>query len=208
MIPWLRFHKTKQMLLRIIAVSIFLTLQAPLGIDADTDRSVKACTEFYLPFVSFQNRGSFKELSERSLDGFGAYRKRGHKHAGLDILAGFGETVYPIGRGQIKGIYYKFPYLAVIIEHRLTDGTVLYSSYIHVADILVRTGDFVNENKPIARVFNKDEFISSGFKKNHLHLEIRKTMEDNGRASYSCYTMKDLNYHFYDPTVFLKKHLN
>lgn len=208
MIRWRGTHKTKRILMRIMVLSILTTIPLPLYVEADTDRNGITCTEFYLPFASFQNRESFKELSKRTLDGFGAYRKRGHKHAGLDIVASFGETVYPIGKGQVHGIYYKFPYLAVIIEHRLIDGAALYSSYIHVADVLVKTGDFVDENKPIARVFNRDEFLSAGFDKNHLHIEIRKTMEDGGRASYRCYSMKELKYHFYDPAAFLRKHLS
>jgi murein DD-endopeptidase MepM/ murein hydrolase activator NlpD len=36
------------------------------------------------------------------LDGFGAYRTAGHKHAGLDIKGGFNEPVYSIGIGVVK----------------------------------------------------------------------------------------------------------
>jgi hypothetical protein len=63
--------------IKIMVLSIFTAIQIPLYVDANTDRKGITCTEFYLPFASFQNRESFKELSKRSLDGFGAYRKEG-----------------------------------------------------------------------------------------------------------------------------------
>lgn len=163
--------------------------------------------DLYFPFLTVQDRRSFNELRKRALDGFGAYRKVGHKHAGLDIKAGFGEDVYSIGKGKVVKIYDKFPYQAVVVEHKLTSGEIFYSSYTHVEDIAVKVGDVVDEKTHIGRVLNKIEYKKTHFPHSHLHLEIRKTLENYNRISIRCYTMTDLHKNFHDPLKFLKQHL-
>ena len=98
----------------------------------------------------FQNRQSYAELIKRKLDGFGAYRRAGHKHAGLDIKAGFSELVYPIGKGKVIKIYEKFPHQTVIIEHKSPTGLVFYSSYTHLVDISAKIDDLVDQTTPSA----------------------------------------------------------
>ena len=165
------------------------------------------CTELYLPFVSFENRRSYYELCGRASDGFGAYRRRGHKHAGLDIRADFNETVYAVGKGKVVKIFNAFPYKSVLLEHRLATGDVFYTVYIHIEDVLVSVGDRVDQNTPLARVFNQDEFKKSKFIQNHLHFEIRKTIDDYRLLSIRCRTLEDLAIYFYDPMKFFQEYL-
>ena len=166
------------------------------------------CDEIYLPLASFKNRQSYGELSKRKLDGFGAYRRAGHKHAGLDIKAGFSELVYPIGQGKVIKIYERFPQQTVLVEHKTASGLVFYSSYTHLMDITAKVDDRVDQNTPIGRVFKLDELRKTRFGRNHLHLEIRKTMENYDRISISCHTVEELNRNFYDPLEFMKRYLS
>ena len=189
-----------------MTVLIFL-LQIFISTQPAYCQEYEICDDFYLPFMTFQNRKSYSELIKRKLDGFGAYRRAGHKHAGLDIKAFFSEKVYPIGKGKVIKIYDKFPYQAVLVEHRSAAGLIYYSCYIHLVDILVKVGDRLDQATPIGRVFDENEFKKAGFAHNHLHLEIRKTIENYNRISIRCFTMEDLNKNFYDPLIFLKKHL-
>jgi murein DD-endopeptidase MepM/ murein hydrolase activator NlpD len=80
--------------------------------------------------------------------------------------------------------------------------------YVHVEDIQVRVGDWVNENTHLARLFNAEELEQANFgTPNHLHLEIRKTLADKGRASYASMSMSALNMVCMDPLKFFKKNL-
>ncbi len=157
--------------------------------------------------INVTNRNNYEELVKRSLDGFGAYRTAGHKHAGLDIEGRFGEPIYSIGIGIAKVIYGEYPYKTVLIEHQLENGEIVFSGYTHIEDIAVKENDVVDENTNIGRMFNKEEFIRSEFYKNHVHFEIRKTMDRYKGISIKCYTMAELSKNFYDPLVFYKKHL-
>ncbi len=171
------------------------------------DEGDNYCRHFFSPFAEEEDRGKYLNIKNRLIDVFGAYRNRGHKHAGIDLKGDYGETVYPIGKGTVYGCLYAFPYLAVVIEHTLPDDTVVYSSYVHVAQIEVEEGMLVDENTPVARLFNEEEQQRAGYKKTHLHLEIRTTMEDNGVASYSCKTLEELEDYFLDPVQFLELHM-
>ena len=168
---------------------------------------LKLKNQDHFPLESFSDRRSIDELNRRTLDGFGAYRIRGHKHAGLDIEGGYGEIVYPLGAGRVVGTLYEFPYLAVVIEHTLDNGSVIYSSYVHIGEVLIEPGTMVGFSTPIAKLFTEEQFLRSGFSTNHLHLEIRKTLEDEGVASYTCKTIEELNRYFYDPLNFLTEKL-
>jgi murein DD-endopeptidase MepM/ murein hydrolase activator NlpD len=156
--------------------------------------------------VMVNNRSDYQELSNRALDGFGAYRTAGHKHSGLDIKGEYNESIYSIGKGIVTAIYGEYPYKTVIIEHQVNNETV-YSCYTHVEDITVRENEQVNENTRIGRMFNKEEYIKSEFYENHVHFEIRKSMERYKSISIKCFTLEELNKYFYDPQVFFKKYL-
>jgi murein DD-endopeptidase MepM/ murein hydrolase activator NlpD len=183
----------------LVLCTVFLLLAIP-PIDTEKPKRV------FLP-INVQNRSDYNALLKRSLDGFGAYRKAGHKHSGLDIEGEYGEYVYAIGLGVVKAVYGEYPYRTVLIEHVFEDGEVIFSGYTHVEDMMVKENDFVNENTRIGRMFTRDEFVRSDFYKNHVHFEIRKTMERYKSISIKCYTDSDLKKYFYDPQVFLKQRL-
>jgi len=95
-----------------------------------------------------------------------------------------------------------------VIKHKLPNGTNIYSIYTHVEDIKVKIGDLVDEKTALARLFNQKELTDSDFGTlNHLHLEIRKSFEDGGRASYASMTLEALNKYCLDPMAFFRKRL-
>lgn len=149
-------------------------------------------------------------LKRRITGVYGEYRrsyKPGHFHAGLDLEGEFDESVYAIGFGWVVQIFRQYPHRSVVVEHHLPDGNIVYSMYVHVEDIQVRVGDWVDENFPLARLFNEEELERADFgTPNHLHLEIRKTLADRGRASYVSMSLADLNSVCIDPLNLFKEH--
>jgi murein DD-endopeptidase MepM/ murein hydrolase activator NlpD len=174
------------------------------------DETDRVCDEFFSPFTE-TDRKSLSLLKDRITGIYGEYRrsyKPGHFHAGLDLKGDFNERVYAIGFGWIVKILRQFPHRSVVVEHHLPDGSILYSMYVHIEDIQVQVGDWVDENMPLARLFNAEELESADFgTPNHLHLEIRKTLADRGRASYASMSMAELNMVCIDPFKFFKGHL-
>ena len=166
--------------------------------------------EFHSPFND-SDRKNFASIKHRLVGTYGEYRtsyKPGHLHAGIDLEGSFGETVYAIGRGQVHLIFRDFPHQTVIVKHQLPDGNPLFSVYTHVEQVKVDVGDWVDERSPLARLFNEDELKRANFgTPNHLHLEIRISMADEGRASYASMTMDELNTFCMDPREFFKTHL-
>ena len=160
--------------------------------------------ELRFPFRDFADPRSYSELLQRKGDGFGAYRKYGHLHAGLDIFASPGEAVFPLCGGKVVCLWYPFPHKAVVLHHHVAGREDFYASYVHMGEIYVTSGDLVEAGTPLGRVFTEKERVLAGFRKIHLHLEIRKTLEDEGKASYSCKSREELEKYFYDPLVFLK----
>ena len=169
--------------------------------------SSNALQEVYLPFHDSLDFTKYSSMKNRLLDGYGAYRRAGHMHAGLDIKGKYDEKVYSIGDGTVAAIYDEFPYRTVLIEHVLVGGEKIYSGYIHLEDIEVGVGQTVDHKTAIGRLFSKSEHKKSKFYKNHLHFEIRKTMERYRGISIKCKTMEELNRYFYDPSVFLREHM-
>jgi murein DD-endopeptidase MepM/ murein hydrolase activator NlpD len=184
----------------------FATICMALLIIAGTDMYSIAAENIFLP-IGVIDRSNYKELAKRSLNGFGAYRTAGHKHAGLDIGGKYEEPVYSIGVGIVRAIYGEYPYKTVLIEHQLGNGEAIFSGYTHIEDISVVENDLVDENTIIGRMFDKEEYMKSNFYKNHIHFEIRKTMERYQGISIKCKTTEELNKYFYDPSAFFRKHL-
>jgi murein DD-endopeptidase MepM/ murein hydrolase activator NlpD len=166
--------------------------------------------EFHSPFND-PNRQSFRSIERRVVGSYGDYRKSykpGHLHAGIDLEGAFNETIYAIGSGKVHMMFRSFPHQSVIIEHWMSGGDFLYSVYTHVEQIQVKVGDWVDENTPIARLFNQDELKRANFgTPNHLHLEIRKSIADEGRASYASMTRQELDKFCMDPMEFFKTRL-
>lgn len=174
------------------------------------DETNRVCDDFFSPFIE-TNRQSLSLIEKRITGIYGEYRrsyKPGHFHAGLDLKADFNESVYTIGFGWIVQIFRQFPHQSVVVEHHLPDGDILYSMYVHIRDIQVQVGDWVDEEVPLARLFNAQELERADFRTpNHLHLEIRKTLADRGRASYASMSLAELNTACIDPLKFFKRHL-
>jgi len=168
------------------------------------------CREFFSPFLE-TDRKSFRLLRRRLSGRYGDYRrsyKPGHLHAGIDLKGDFEETVYPVGRGFVELVFRDFPHKSVAVKHTLPDGGVFYSMYVHLEDIRVEEGDAVTEKTPLARLFNREELLRADFgTANHLHLEIRTSLEDGGWASASSMTMEELNRFCLDPLEFYRKRL-
>jgi murein DD-endopeptidase MepM/ murein hydrolase activator NlpD len=166
--------------------------------------------EFHSPFND-PDRKSFASIKLRLVGTYGEYRKSykpGHLHAGIDLEGSFGETVYAIGRGQVHLIFRDFPHLTVIVKHQLPDGNLFFSVYTHVEQVKVEVGDWVDEHSPLARLFFENELKRANFgTPNHLHLEIRKSIADVGRASYASMTMDELNTFCMDPMAFFRVNL-
>jgi murein DD-endopeptidase MepM/ murein hydrolase activator NlpD len=173
-------------------------------------QNARAGQEFHSPFEETDRR-SFQAIHNRLVGSYGEYRssyKPGHLHAGIDLEGAFGETVYAIGDGRVYRIYHEFPHRSVIVEHSLLDGKNLYSIYTHVQEIKVGVGDRVDERTALARLFDAEELKRADFgTPNHLHLEIRTSMADNGRASYASMSREELDKYCTDPMEFFKEHL-
>ena len=168
------------------------------------------CPEFFSPFLE-TDRKSFRLLQRRLSGRYGDYRrsyKPGHLHAGIDLKGDFEETVYPVGRGFIERVFRDFPHKSVVVKHTLPDGSIFYSMSVHLEGIRVEEGDAVTEKTPLARLFNREELQKADFgTANHLHLEIRTSLEDGGWASASSMTMDELNRFCLDPLEFFRRRL-
>ena len=152
----------------LLAAVALLTTGAP----ATADR-------FFTPYRDAR-RESYESIRARTISFFGDPRVtfvRGHKHSGIDLKGRFEEPVYAIGKGRVVDIHLSFPHLTVVVEHRLADGTTLWSSYKHIEALRVSTGDTVDESTVLGRLFNRDEHKRSGFPEPHMHFEIRRSIQ-------------------------------
>lgn len=176
----------------------------------DPARPLHSTAQQWLSPFNDDDRSSFARFKARLVDHYGAYRasvKKGHKHAGIDIKGDWRETVFAIAEGEVIFISNWDKTGAVIIRHRLPDGNTLYSKYVHIRDVQVNVGDRVTPQTRLGRLFDRQEFGRSGYKHNHLHLEIRKSYSDKGRASSYSMSLEQLNRYCYNPLKFMQKYL-
>ena len=173
--------------------------------------SIFFCSQFYLPFKDV-DRDKYKSLKTRIIGKYGDYRSSplvGHLHAGIDMKGDFSEIVYPIGVGQVVDIFRSYPNKTVVIKHFVQNSDTIHSVYTHVEDVRVNVGDWITENIPIAQLFTEEELKLSDFGTlNHIHLEIRNSIQDGGRASWSSMSMSDLNKYCMDPLEFYNQYLS
>ena len=166
------------------------------------------CETVHTPFAD-KRRQSMASIKRRKRSGFGANRVsfiRGHKHSGLDLRGRYKEPVFAICAGRVFDIHLGFPHRTVVVEHRNENGERFFSSYKHIEDILVKEGDLVTAQTRLGRLFDRKERKRARFDQ-HLHFEIRKTMDDGGEASWSSMSMKALLRVFKDPERFFKRSL-
>ncbi|MFC1629116.1 peptidoglycan DD-metalloendopeptidase family protein [Gemmatimonadota bacterium] len=130
----------------------------------------------------------------------------GHLHAGVDLRGEFEERVHAIGAGTVLSVSGRFPNRTVIVEHQQADLAWSYAIYVHIEDILVERGDRVDHHTVLGRLFTEEELERSNFgTANHLHIEIRKDLQDNGRASTHSMTRAELDQHCTDPLPFFRR---
>ena len=202
--PW--FFYLKRLLKITFLLAIFLASSLFARYE---NEKIDLIHDFYTPFQD-KKRQSYQSLKRRFVSGFGAYRGtyiKGHLHSGTDFKGKYNEKVYAIGKGKVIDIHLGFPHRTVVILHKLENGEVFFSSYKHIEDIQVETGDFVDEKTLIGRLFNKHELKDSGFPVCHLHFEIRKSFEDFGEKSWSSMNKKELNQYFMNPMQFFRNHI-
>ena len=102
---------------------------------------------------------------------FGARRRGGRKHKGIDLEAPLGTPVLAAGTGKVietgnhPGGYGKY----VEIHHR--DGFT--TIYAHLSEVAVKEGQIVHRGKIIGKV-GKSGNASHKLIESHVHFEIRK----------------------------------
>lgn len=193
----------------IVLFLLLLTNSVMSGMIVYADSAVPFCTTFFTPFQE-KERDAYRTFLKRCSGSYGDYRKSdvpGHLHAGQDLMGKRAEQVYAVGVGRVAYRYWIFPNETVVLEHRLPNGETVYSVYTHIRDIQVKIGDPVNENTVIGRLFSAEEMKKARFSSVHLHFEIRKIMDDFGRASHTSMSKKELDKYCIDPKIFLKKRM-
>jgi murein DD-endopeptidase MepM/ murein hydrolase activator NlpD len=173
--------------------------------------SLPVSTEWLLPFET-ADRKSLKTI--RVVSVFGAMRrsyKKGHIHTAIDLVPRKKTKgtikVFAMSHGSVCSIHLGEPHRTVVIKHRLPDGSDLFTSYKHLAEVFVENGQGVDSGTTLGRLYTRKEARALGGNYDHLHLEVRKAFDDFGVASWLTMTREDLDRRFLDPLPFLKKHL-
>jgi len=165
-------------------------------------------SQWLIPFNT-KNRKDLRTIGIVSV--FGANRVtylKGHIHTGLDMVPKPNDdtiSVYPMAEGIVCSIHLADPLCTVVIKHILKDGSILFTSYKHLAEIYVKTGDNVNHDTKLGRVYTKNESKKYHGNFYHLHLEVRKLFDDYGCASWLTFSREELEKRFYDPLEFMRK---
>jgi murein DD-endopeptidase MepM/ murein hydrolase activator NlpD len=167
-------------------------------------------SEWLLPF-DLPDRSNIDNIT--FISGYGAYRStrvKGHKHSGIDIVPANKKRnldVYAVAKGVVCFVNQEAPFKTVIIKHKLNDGSVVYSSYIHLKEIFTERGKQVNESTKIGALYTRPEALKYGGNFDHLHFEIKKRIDDYSCASWLCMNNEELNEYFINPVIFLKTKL-
>jgi murein DD-endopeptidase MepM/ murein hydrolase activator NlpD len=167
--------------------------------------------KWFLPF-DISDRSDVKLV--RLISDYGTYRSgnvKGHRHSGIDIVPV--EKSDPIrvlsaGIGTVCLVRPAPPNKTVIIKHKLNDSTVIYSSYIHLKDIYVKSGQEVNQDTEIGVLYSRAEALKYNGNYDHLHFEIKSRIDDYSCASWLCMSRKELDEYFIDPLTFLTSRIN
>ncbi|MES2454613.1 MAG: M23 family metallopeptidase [Bacteroidota bacterium] len=167
--------------------------------------------EWFLPFEA-ENRKDFKQIKVISV--FGDHRDsylKGHIHTAIDINPAKpkGELipVYAMANGVVCSVHLGENQKTVVVRHLLKDGSTVFTSYKHLKEVYVGQGMQVNQSTRLARLFTVQESKKYGGDYHHLHLEIRKSFDDYGCASWLTMNKDQLDSRFYDPVAFIKKHV-
>lgn len=180
----------------------------PFFTDAKPTQALKG---WYLPFQS----GNRKKISSiKVISIFGDHRDsyvKGHIHTAIDINPAKPNAklipVYAMGNGVVCSVHLSENQKTVVVKHELANGNLVFTSYKHLKETYVSTGQQVDQNTKLARLFTTAESKKYGGDFHHLHLEIRKKFDDYGCASWLTFTTQQLNERFYNPLLFLKENL-
>jgi murein DD-endopeptidase MepM/ murein hydrolase activator NlpD len=209
--------------MKTILFSLFILWFAPNGpitIEQDkvrwkpyyTDADPNATADSWaLPF-DVANRKDIKQIKVISI--FGDHRDsylKGHIHTAIDINPSKPKnklvSVYPMAKGIVCSVHLGENQQTVVIKHKLSDGKIIFTSYKHLKEVYVKNGQQVDQNTRIARLFTPAESKKYGGDYHHLHLEIRKSFDDYGCASWLTMNKKQLDLRFYNPLSFIKEKL-
>lgn len=164
-----------------------------------------------LPFEA-DNRKSVNSIKIISI--FGDHRDsflKGHIHTAIDINPAKPKSkivnVYPMANGIVCSIHLGENQRTVVVKHKLRNNQIVFTTYKHLKDVYVNTGQQVNTNTKIARLFTKEESKKYGGDYHHLHLEIRKKFDDYGCASWLTMNKTQLNERYYNPQKFIKEYV-
>ena len=184
--------------------------------------------EWYLP-VNTPDRRSWNDVKLTAIGRFGLQRKArpgvpAHLHAGVDIKRPGGndadEPVFPAARGVVISMRDDGPLAQVIVEHRQSDGSIIWTVYEHVAGIAAAAGDTVDPVKPIARFMTRHELGRYGWQFDHLHFEVMreqpilttpsKRLPQRFYQTYAlaCPDQRSLSRCYHDPREFLESTWN
>lgn len=162
--------------------------------------------KWLLPF-DIIDRSDIKLI--RLVSNYGTYRSghvKGHRHSGIDIVPVKNKgsiRVFSSSVGTVCLVRPVAPNKTVIIKHKLSDSTVIYSSYIHLKDIYVENGQEVNQNTEIGVLYTRPEALSYYGNYDHLHFEIKCRIDDYSCASWLCMSKQELDEYFINPLNFL-----
>lgn len=183
---------------------------------------------WYLP-INNSNRQSISDVQLTKIGDFGLLRKarpkvREHFHTGIDIKRPtdnyYDEPIYAATEGVVISLRDDGPFAQIIIEHKLSDSTKIWTVYEHIAGIQVRLNDLVSPYTPIARFMTKDELNKYGWQFDHVHFEVMKKRPvkvepdfekpDRLYATYclTCYSADELYDRYYHPMDFLYEKFN
>lgn len=131
-----------------------------------------------------------------------------HVHTGIDVQnrhrGGPGERVYSVAKGKVFDVKIQGAGTRVTICHLLPNGELVYSSYIHLADVRVKRGRRVDSSTILGRRFNREELKRYGAYYNHLHFQIHRG-KFNASDTVLSKTKEEVLGKFYAPDVFLRE---
>ena len=115
----------------------------------------------------------------------------------------FGDLVYAISNGRVVAAKFYKGNLGnvIVIEHRLQDGSTVWSQYAHLNEILVKENDLVKRGQKIGT-------IGKGGNNNlpaHLHFEIRKNLLNPNAWPYG-QSKEEVNENYHNPSNFINSH--
>ena len=192
----------------------------PITIERDRERwkpyytdtpPVATADSWLLPF-DVPNRKDIKQMKIISV--FGDHRDsylKGHIHTAIDVNPATPKSkyisIYPMAKGIVCSVHLGENQRTVVIRHKLSNGKTMFTSYKHLKEVYVKNGQHVDQNVQIARLFTPAESKKYGGDYHHLHLEIRKSFDDYGCASWLTMNKQQLNLRFYNPLTFIKEKL-